>query len=48
MTALTREKPLEPAALRPAPTRPTPTIVTRAEIAACTCPEHCERDHEHD
>ena len=23
-------------------------ILTRAEIAPCTCPEHCERDHEHD
>ena len=20
-------------------------ILTRAEIAPCTCPEHCERDH---
>jgi hypothetical protein len=27
---------------------PGPTIVTRAESASCTCPEHCERDHEHD
>jgi hypothetical protein len=24
------------------------SILTRAEIAPCTCPEHCERDHEHD
>jgi hypothetical protein len=47
-TMLTREKPLKPAGARPAPTRPSPTIVTRAEIAPCTCPEHCERDHEHD
>jgi hypothetical protein len=23
-----------------------PTIVTRAESAPCTCPEHCERDHD--
>jgi hypothetical protein len=23
-------------------------IVTRAESAPCTCPEHCERDHEND
>jgi hypothetical protein len=23
-------------------------ILTRAEVAPCTCPEHCERDHEHD
>ena len=27
---------------------PRPTIVTRAEAAPCTCPEDCERDHEHD
>ena len=32
---------LTPVALRP-------TIVTRAESAPCTCPEHCERDHEND
>jgi hypothetical protein len=25
-----------------------PMIVTRAESAPCTCPDHCERDHEHD
>jgi hypothetical protein len=25
-----------------------PVIVTRAELAECTCPEHCERDHEQD
>jgi hypothetical protein len=25
-----------------------PPIVTRAESAPCTCPEHCERDHEND
>ena len=23
-------------------------ILTRAELAQCTCPEHCERDHEND
>ena len=23
-------------------------ILTRAETAPCTCPEHCERDHEND
>ena len=23
-------------------------ILTRAELAPCTCPEHCERDHEND
>ena len=27
---------------------PRPPIVTRAESAPCTCPEHCERDHEND
>ena len=27
---------------------PRPPIVTRAETAPCTCPEHCERDHEQD
>jgi hypothetical protein len=30
---------------RPAPSRP---VLTRAELAECTCPEHCERDHEWD
>ncbi|HEX9416803.1 MAG TPA: hypothetical protein VF895_08885 [Gaiellaceae bacterium] len=23
-------------------------IVTRAELAPCTCPDFCERDHEND
>ena len=45
---LTREKPLKPAAARPSQPGPQPTIVTRAETAPCTCPEHCERDHEQD
>jgi hypothetical protein len=45
---LIREKPVKPTTERqPAPTE-RPAIVTRAEIAPCTCPEHCERDHEHD
>ncbi len=26
----------------------TASIVTLAEVAPCTCPEHCERDHEND
>ena len=45
---LTREKPIKP--VRPTPPRGEPrrAIVTRAELAPCTCPEHCERDHEHD
>jgi hypothetical protein len=25
---------------------PRPTIVTWSESAPCTCPEHCERDHD--
>ena len=49
MRTLTREKPVKPQATQTAaPTAPRPTIVTRAESAQCTCPEHCERDHEHD
>jgi hypothetical protein len=48
-TMLTSEKPLKPQATHVGlPTRPRPAIVTRAESAPCTCPEHCERDHEHD
>ena len=46
-TTLTREKPVKPAT-RPTTQTPRPTIVTRAESAPCTCPEHCERDHEQD
>ena len=48
MTAMStiRERPVKPAAR--APEAPRPTIVTRAEAAPCTCPEHCERDHEQD
>ena len=45
-TSLIREKPVKPAARSAEP--PRPTIVTRAESAPCTCPEHCERDHEQD
>ena len=47
-SVLTREKPMRPAPSRPAPATPaTPcaVILTRAELAECTCPEHCERDH---
>ncbi len=25
-----------------------PAVVTRAELAECTCPDSCERDHEQD
>jgi hypothetical protein len=45
-TTVISEQPVAPAAAPPAAERP--TIVTRAEIAPCTCPEPCERDHEHD
>ena len=44
-TTMIREKPVKPAA-RPLQTAPRPVIVTRAESAPCTCPEHCERDHD--
>ena len=46
-----REKALEPGARstpKPHPQRDAQPIVTRAELAPCTCPEHCERDHERD
>jgi len=44
---LTREKPVRPMSTetRPPAPAPRPVIVTRAELADCTCPEHCERDH---
>jgi hypothetical protein len=45
---LTREKPIEPRTASAAPKAERPPIVTRAEVAPCTCPEHCERDHEQD
>jgi hypothetical protein len=45
-TMVIREKALKPVALPPAPRRP--QVVTHAELAPCTCPEHCERDHEND
>jgi hypothetical protein len=44
-TSLIREKPVKPAAPPFQPER-RPVIVTRAESAPCTCPEHCERDHD--
>jgi hypothetical protein len=47
-TMLTREKPVKPATARPSEPEPRPTIVTRAELAPCTCPEPCERDHENE
>ena len=45
---LVREKPVKPNTSTPAPRRKRPTIVTRAEVAPCTCPEPCERDHGND
>ena len=47
-TSLTREKPVKPAARSTTAPAPRPQILTRAEVAPCTCPEHCERDHEND
>ena len=46
-TSLIATKPVEPGRTHDAG-RPRPAIVTRAEVAPCTCPEHCERDHEND
>ena len=46
--SLIREKPVKPTTARPPAPRIGPMIVTRAELAECTCPEHCERDHEND
>jgi hypothetical protein len=47
-TTVTREKPVKPMTAAPPPRTTPPTILTRAEVAPCTCPEPCERDHEHD
>ena len=52
-TTLIREKPVKPASRSGNPQERTPAagsspILTRAETAPCTCPEHCERDHEND
>ncbi len=47
-STLIREKPVKPKTAAPAQAAARPTILTRAEVAPCTCPEHCERDHEHD
>ena len=32
----------------PRPVEPRPIVLSHAELAECTCPEHCERDHEND
>jgi hypothetical protein len=42
---LIREKPMKPATPDRARSPRSEPIVTRAELAECTCPEHCERDH---
>jgi hypothetical protein len=47
-TTLIREKPVKPAARSTPAPHPRPPILTRAELADCTCPERCERDHEND
>jgi hypothetical protein len=55
-TTLIREKPVKPHARSGNPQERSPAatagfpapILTRAETAPCTCPEHCERDHEND
>jgi hypothetical protein len=46
-TSLVREQPVKPPVLT-TPTPRRPPILTRAEVAPCTCPEYCERDHEND
>jgi hypothetical protein len=38
---------LRPAETAAAPAAPSETACT-AELAECTCPEFCERDHEND
>ncbi|HET9937545.1 MAG TPA: hypothetical protein VFQ28_02055 [Gaiella sp.] len=44
---LIREKAVKPAPpRRESRQRSTEPIATRAELAECTCPEHCERDHD--
>ena len=32
----------------PAAPAPSPVVLTTAELAECTCPEFCERDHDLD
>ena len=47
-SALIREKPVKPGGRTTPKLPPRPPIVTRAEVAPCTCPEPCERDHENE
>ena len=55
--SLIREKPVKPTERKTPSLRvprttgvrvPRTPVVTRAEIAPCTCPEPCERDHENE
>ena len=39
-------EPPEPATTTPP--EPRPVVLTTAELAECTCPEFCERDHDVD
>jgi len=48
MAVIEQERTAQHPAVAPAAPQPRPPIVTRAEVAECTCPEHCERDHEWD
>jgi hypothetical protein len=43
MTASPAEATLE----QPAP-EPTATVLCTADVAECTCPDFCERDHENE
>jgi hypothetical protein len=47
MAVVEQERPSAKAISTPRP-EPRQAIVTRAEVAECTCPEQCERDHEWD
>jgi hypothetical protein len=47
-TTVIREEPVKPATRNATAPAARPPILTRAETAPCTCPEHCERDHEND
>jgi hypothetical protein len=42
---LIRERPVRPSIASSVAHAPRMPILTRAELARCTCPEHCERDH---
>jgi hypothetical protein len=45
--SLIREKPVKPVPIHhESRQRSSEPIATRAELAECTFPEHCERDHD--